>query len=476
MPEVSLFEYIQEDPDLSIFSNMLKITGYDTIMDASQSYTVWAPVNDALTGIDTNDTELVLEIIRNHIARSRYTTSGIVRKSILMLNGKYNEFARESSGFTFGEKAVLKANQPATNGLIHTIDGYAPYANNLWEYIGRTENLDSLREFLYSQEEWDFDAENSVEIGVDTTGLAIYDSIFILKNKVLEKLGAIDKEDSIYTAIMPDNSAWEEAYARTYNYFVFPLDAGSQERQREMAQYTIIRDMLYQGTVTQPGSLDSLVSTSGNVYYEPASLFQGLEGIQMSNGLGYVTSQMPFPDTLSWFRKIQVEAEETDGRENANSLIFLRNSYGSGLDVSKSQYILVDPINTASDPSVKFSIPNTLSATYNIYCVFVPESIVNPSSPLATKVSYKLSYVRRESGSVSTRSITPANNVTSPDQMTRMLVEQLTFPYANVIDEDYSRLTVRLEVVNEVTSAEEQAGEFTRTMRIDCIILEPVLQ
>jgi hypothetical protein len=57
-----------------------------------------------------------------------------------------------------------------------------------------------------------------------------------------------------------------------------------------------------------------------------------------------------------------------------------------------------------------------------------------------------------------------------------MFVDQFDFEFANIIDADFNRVAVKLEVINNVTTQEEQSGNFSRTMRIDCIILEPVMK
>lgn len=471
LSDKTLNELIQGYPDLSIFSKMVRIAGYNKILDASQSYTIWAPVNEALIGVDTTDIELVREIIENHIARSRFTTSDVNNKSVHMLNGKYINFIRQSSGFSFGNNMIIDPNLPAINGLLHIIDGYTPYSNNLWEYIRRTEGLDSLRAYIYSQDKYIFDYENSMEIGYDSSGAPVYDSVFKFSNLVFEKIGAMNTEDSIYTAILPDNTAWNEAYERVINFFNFPENTGSALRQHDLTRFTIVKDMLFKTKVSQPATLDSLVSTSGNVFYNPGYLFN-TEPATLSNGMAYITDKMPYADTMSWFKKIRVEAENTIGRDNSSSNIFLRTSYGTGVNVSNNRYILVDPIS--SEPSVEFSIPNTLSAKYNMYCVFVPGSIVDPSNTIPTKAAFKLKYIRRSSGSTVTTDIKPVNNITDPNGMTKMFIGQFDFEFANVIDEEYDIVAVKLRVVNDVTTAEEQAGTFSRTMRIDCVIFEPV--
>ena len=474
LPDKTVTEYIKENPDLSTFYNMLKITGYDSILSASQSFTVWAPKNNALTGLNISDTELVKKTVQNHITRSRITTSGIDNSFIRMLNSKYVSFAKYQSGYTFGENNLTEANQPAKNGLIHVIDGYAPYVYNLWEYLGATDGLDSLREYIYGQSKEVFDAANSIEIGANENGQVIYDSVFVIWNPVLDKLGSIDVEDSIYTAIMPDNNAWDEAYSRIKGYYNFPNDAGSTNRQRDMTRFTIIQDMLYRGRISEPEKPDSVISTYGNVFYNPDEMFKGLDYETLSNGLAYVTDKMPFTDTSSFFKEIRVEAEQTYGRTNTGSNIFIRSSYGTEFTASNNYYILVDP--TSTSPSVEFSIPNTLSAKYNIYCMFVPAKIIGPGNLTPTKAKFQLTYIRRASGSTFIKRVTPTNNLTNPETFTKMFVDQFDFEYANIIDSENNRIAVKLEVSSAVTTQEEQSGAFTRTMRIDCIILEPVLE
>jgi uncharacterized surface protein with fasciclin (FAS1) repeats len=52
LPDYALYEYIQSQPELSRFAQLLEVSGFDTIIGASQTYTVWAPDNASLDGID----------------------------------------------------------------------------------------------------------------------------------------------------------------------------------------------------------------------------------------------------------------------------------------------------------------------------------------------------------------------------------------------------------------------------------------
>lgn len=477
IPNINLKEYIEQNTQISTFYSILKATGYDEILNSPQSYTVWAPNNDALSGIDLTNTDLITEIVKNHVTRGKFSTSNVSLLPVRMLNGKFVEFAMNNSEYTFGEKTISNADELTSNGFVHILKEYVPTVNNIWSFIEKQERLDSLYKFLYGQSSEIFDPVNSIEIGVNSDGQVVYDSVFKYSNYVLEQLGNIDTEDSTYTVIMPDNNAWIEAYNRIEGYFNFPNDenGGGTIRQRSKTQYTLIQDMIYRGRIEEPGKLSSMISTNGNIFNNPGQLFANVtETFSLSNGIANITSQMPFSDTSSWFKEIKVEGEDLNERTNSNNIVYSRISYGSGLDISNNEYILVDPTSFGS--SVEFAIPNTLSATYNIYCVFVPGSVVDNSDITPTKVKFELTYIRRSSGSTFFKEIIPDINTTYPVGLTKMFVDQFDFEYANVIDEEHDKIAVKLKVINDVTSAEQQAGEYTRTMRIDCIILEPVLK
>lgn len=475
-PEYNLYGFIQSHPGLGKFSQMLEMTGYDTIISASQTYTIWAPTDAALSGISLDDQDLVLEIVINHIARGNFSTSGIVSRPVKMLNGKNIYFEGSAEGYFFGNKNLVESNYRTRNGQVHIIDGYVPYNNNILEFIQRTEGLDSIRQYLSMQDQWIFDSINSQEIRIDSLGNVVYDSIFIFSNIVLDRIGSLGVEDSMYTVIIPDNTGWSEAYLRTKPYFNVPDIFGGPGRGKTFARWSVVRDMVFRDIVEDPSQFSTLESTGKNVFYSPADLFVNAEMYELSNGLGYVTSQMPYPDTSSWFKTIKVEGEYPFGRQNSNSNIYIRTGLGSGLDISDNNYIIVDPtgISNIAQPSVEFPIPNSLSATYNIYCVFVPASVTDPDNMLPNKATFLLTYIRTTTGRTGRQTFIPENNITDPTGLTKMFIGQFDFEFANVQDAEFSTSAVKLEVKNAVTIEEENAGTFSRTMQIDCIIFEPV--
>jgi len=483
--ELNIYEYIQSRAELSTFSQMLKNTGYNVILAESQTYTVWAPNNTALEGVDLNDSALVNRIVKNHITRFSCTTFGIGSKSqtILMLNNKLLPFAKNNVGYTFGGKAIVLSDIATANGIVHILGEYVPYKMNLWEFISKTDGLDSLKTFINSLTKLELDVEKSFQDDI------FVDSIKKETNIVFDRLAALNTEDSIYTAILPDNNAWSEAYSRIFPFYKTQVKDGGIAKQVEKTKLTLISDLFFKGRKTLPIAEDSLESTGGTNFANPDRLFSNAQLTEMSNGLGFVTGQLKNTAVESWYKEIRIEAEWTwYGRATSNYAASQISSIGTGYKVSGGNYISLVPTTSSniSKVFVTFPIPGSLSAKYNIYCVFVPGNIVDVTDTKPNKVKFYLSYINNAgvqvkdaaidiNNTVLTPTATPAIFTTDPTMIHKMLVaKDFEFAFCN---SDYNPadptkpITVSLKVENAVRTTETT---FNRTMRIDCIILEPV--
>lgn len=485
-----LYEYIQSQSDLSTFSKMLEISGYDTILNKPQAYTVWAPVNSGLANVDLTDTTQVADIVKNHISRFSYTTSEIGSKTVFMIASKFLTFKKTETGYSFGGKNLLESDIATNNGVLHKVDGYVPYVSNIWEFIGKTSGLDSLKAYLYSQSTSVFDQAASVEIGTNALNQAVYDSVIIFSNPILDKIGQLQVEDSTFAAILPNNTAWTKVYNQIKsNYKTLAKDGGAAQ-QRLNTQWAIVRNMVFRfnNMTVEPTAYDSLISTSGNVFSPSSYLFEGATKHNLSNGFAYVTDSLRFRAADSWQQPIKVEAENSSyGRSFLYSSLYVRSGLGSIYNVSQTKYLVCEHVNVSkSTPnSVTFPIPNTLSGKYKIYCVFVPSSILSATDLRQYKVKFSLSYINAAGTQVSNAAITsknvvgttsgiPATFTTDASVITKMYVAQFEFPYCNLYTSQsaLTDITVKLKVENATQIIETAA--YDMDLRIDYIILEPV--
>ena len=485
---LNLYQYIQGQTELSTFTKMLNSTGYDTILNKSQTFTVWAPTDQALVNVDLSDTAQVLKIVKNHITRFSYTTSGITSKTILMLDNKLIAFAKGAGGYTFGGKTIVQSDVATKNGIIHVLSEYAPYKMNIWEFLNKADGIDSVRNYINSLTILQLDTAASYKDGYFVS------DVYKSTNKALTYLGKFKTEDSIYTAILPDNAAWSEAFSRILPFYNTLEKDGGVPAQIANTKWTIIQDLFFRGVKSLPIATDSIYSTYGHGFSNPNRLFEGAQATEMSNGLSYVTGKLKNSATESWFKEIRIEGEDAlDGRSTSNYTATSVTSIGTGFNISKGYYVRLDPTTSSSISKlfVMFPIPNTLSAKYDIYCVFVPTSIVDPTDVRPNKVRFYLSYVNSMGVQVTNASVDINHTVQLPTQASAiftttptsapeeiLVVSGFQFPYSNLVKRlDYiSSLlpTVSLKVENASGVTKAELENFNRTLRIDCIILKPV--
>lgn len=453
MSDKSLSDYIQSQPDMGKFYQMMEIAGYDSILDGTQTFTVWVPSNTALQNIDLTDTEAVKELVINHVSRFSHSTSGVTSEKIYMLSKKFVLFAKTGGSYYFGSSQLTGLNVSTKNGIIHTISGFEKYESNIWESLDRIEEIDSLRNFYNS--------------------LTVVNEFGDESNYILQYLGRLDNEDSLYTVLFPKNNAWIKSYDKIKNYYKTLPSQNSELFTRVYTNLAIVTNNIFR-TKFDPSLFDSIISTAGNKFYNPSRLFANTLPVSASNGMIYVADSLTFKANESWHNEIRIEAEDPSyGRLSTNANVYFRSSEGTQFSASKKRYIIVDPTtsSTISKVSVTFPIPNTLSAKYKIYCVFVPELIADANSHRPFTANFFIDYVDAK-GAVKKNISIASNKTTDPDNITKLYIGEFEFPFCNIYNGVNNDTSVKLKVENAVTTS--QTTTKSRVMRIDCIILEPV--
>lgn len=231
----TLWENISTNPNLSDFASVLQRVGYDEVLSASQTYTVWAPVNgsfntDSLKNV--SDAKVEKEFVMNLIANYTHKETDTNDTTIYMLNEKLLKFGnKNTSALTFDAQSVLPNvdnasiyNYPSINGLLYTVAAPATFRYNAYEII--SELADEASNFFAYTKRYEtvlLDEANSVK-GEIRDGVQHYDdSVLITRNSFIEGTlrAEADNEDSLYTILIPNDAAWENAYnaiSKYYNY------------------------------------------------------------------------------------------------------------------------------------------------------------------------------------------------------------------------------------------------------------------
>jgi hypothetical protein len=480
----NLFDYIKSRNDLSIFQDLIQKTGYDSILNQSKAYTVWAPTNTALEGnpilLDTANWK---NLVGNHIASYTHPVSQADSMTITMQNGKRLLYNYETATATMDGYTLIEKDKATNNGLVQVMNDVLPYRYNQWENILTISDLDSLRAYVLSMNKKTLDRNRSFDNGV------FIDSFFITTNQILSYLGDFNLEDSIYTSILPNNAAWIDAYNRISPYFKTKPTDGGAVTQRANTQWNLVHDLFFWGRINAPTGDSVLVSTNWNKLINPDSLFMNSEKMILSNGYGYKTSKLYHKPKDSWCKEIRVEAENsTGGRTSTNFDITSLSSLGTKFSASRNNYIYCKPTSTSalSPLTVTFPIPNTLSTKYNIYAVFIPTVITDTTDKRPYKLEFSISLNANTAAPLYTKLNVP-KNVTDSISITKLLLaKNYEFLTTNLISsgggiaatktpkEATTPITIGLKIKNIAGTTPAEIKNFNRGMRIDCLILEPV--
>lgn len=487
--ELNILDYMKSRSELSKFVELLEFTGYADTLALSQSFTVFALTNEALADLNLNESNkenLKLQT-GNHLASYSQTSSGYFKA----FNGKYLYLLQYGDKYVYQGIEIKEPNILTKNGLIHIMDSPVPYVFNIWEFIQNSSSIETFKDYLNSLTELVLDEENSY----DQDNVFI-DSVMMEENRFLTKLGDINDELYSWTMIVPTNTAWNETYNKIFPFYR-SLDKiennkivkTGEELQEERAKWAVTQDCLFAGLITNPGELDSLISKNGNVFKDPAYLFENTTRYNLSNGYAYVTDHINNKMEDSWLKTLEVEAESDfySLRSNTNCNLIPYSSFGTNITASNNYYTRFENLPTSdfSKVSARFPIPNTLAnVKYNIYCVFIPISAIDTTDQRPYKLNFYLSYIDNNGNKVTDVAVKVDNPATEPGKVTKKLIaENFEFPYCDQISQEAitnsnysSDINVFLKVENAATVREERNGVYSRNVAIDCIILEPVIE
>ena len=542
----SLWEAIRNNSELSNFSSVIEATGYDKSLGSSQVFTVFAPTNanfskseaDELIAqykqekktVNDADNTVIKEFVQNHIALYNHSVSPSSNDSIVLMNGKYavlKSGALDNSSFQL-------TNQLYGNGVLFTVSEPVHYSANVFEYMRKDAELDSVRAFLYNP--WfyykKFNPASSVEGGIDELGRTIYlDSAFVQRNDLFEELGEINSEDSTYWMVVPTNDQWRLLLEQYEPYFKYDTRIGNQLTVGSLDSliYTNTRMAILKGTTfsrtvnknifagVKSSGIDSVYSTNavldynlrntkwGNnfnyfQYFNPLAsggVLDEADSVSCSNGRVMKVHDWKLNQLQTFNRWIVVQAESagsikeisTSTDKNGNIVPMASNINRSVTNneykkhVWNSSFVEFQP-TTTSPYDVTFNIKNVLSNMgYDIYLVSAPAAAAdsNAVDTLGTKLRCSLKYYDHDGKAITellTSKHTPrasSSNIieTKGTEMDYILLaEDYKFPVCTYgVKEDEPE--VRLFVENRTLNSDLRDGKFNKITRIDCILLVP---
>lgn len=532
----SLWTTIEANPDLSNFASVARAAGYDKTLGSSQAFTVFAPVNadfsadEAQALIQTynaekaantrdRDNTTIKEFLQNHIALYDHSVATSGSDSVVMLNGKYQMLTPS----TFAGQSLLSSNQACANGVLFTVAGRATFAPNVFEYLSKDADLDSVAAFLNSFNEYEFDASSSVPGDINENGQTEYlDSVVNLENdELFENLGRINSEDSSFWMLAPTNEVWNQYVPQFEKYFVYDNTVGKRDSiQWANARFALLKGIVFSRTKNTDASLqDSAMSTLAVSYsnryraygsyddkyyqydhpYGEGGIFTGTTNEECSNGQVMKVPDWKILPTQTFLQTIRVEGENGDrdsvDTESTNMPVTYTVQSNSPYysQVSNHSYVQISPSGRSNQATAYFSIPNLLSnVPYDIIIRTAPalagDTLSTDDERLPCRFRVRLRYQNADGTKVETARLwqTIASNVyttqDSVDTFTFTCVNEkasdlITIPYTTYDPSDDGRLglTTKAELVIDTRASSTQVNrhQYNRILRIDEIIFRP---
>lgn len=396
----NLLQAINDNPDLSEFSQYLSKTGFDKVIASSKTFTVWAPTNEALGQLDPaelKDTAKLRLLIANHIAFRAYATA-MAKPAIRVktLSGKYVTF----SGTQVNDADIVQGDTYANNGMLHVIDKALIPEMNIWDYL-MTDYGSSLQgKALQDLEYMYVDPDSAELVGLDPqTGEPIYKpgTGLVKRNRFLQRVN-ISSEDSSLTYLILADAAFTDEVNKLTPYFT---DSTAQETD-SLTKWNIVKDLAFRGIYSPDSLPPTLYSANDSVQFH---LDKGaiIKTQKVSNGIVYVVNRLSY-DMPTKIKPVILEGEQFYDRMDPDAGYTIRKRRIPGTD-SIFNDIYMDNYGLAS---YWLRYPTTLnSVTYHVYWVafndfqtgtfpmrigFNPHADTAYADPAAVKFADELDY------------------------------------------------------------------------------------
>ena len=294
----NLYELLLANSDVSTFVKVLDATGYDEKLAADMNYTVFAPSNSALAGLDLNNTEKLKEWILNYVSEKiAYTDkSGIFDiKQIQMLNTKY---VSVNNNLVSGAK-VSEWNIAAKNGVLHIVDSTIEDRMNIWQYLQSLTN-EPIVDFIASFSERTMDMERSIQTGVNGDGKPVYDTVWANINTLLDN-SPLARESATATFVLPSQDGLDALKVKYAKYFA----QKDTEKLDSVITREIISDMILR---------NYKIEADGR-YYNNSGVLVDIkvgditESYTASNGIVYKVNAVAVKMFQNKIRPVTIEAE-----------------------------------------------------------------------------------------------------------------------------------------------------------------------
>ncbi|OCX52130.1 hypothetical protein BEL04_11600 [Mucilaginibacter sp. PPCGB 2223] len=379
----TLARQISETGDLSQFNNCLVKTGYDKVLASSNSFTVWAPTDNAMKNIDPSiltDTAKLKKFVQNHISHQAY----FVRMpqpslKIRTLSGKNITFTATA----FDDANIVKADVYVNNGVLHTIDAASAPKPNAYEYL-----LSSVgskqKAFIQGLFHTETDTSKGVKLYTDpATKKTVFQpgtTFPVTKNTYFQRVSDISSEDSLVTYIILNDQAYDAERAKMGKYYTVTSSAASTDTA---TQFAVVKDLVINHVYDINSLPDSMLSVGGVKIHLDKSAIVSTQ--QLSNGVAYVVNSISYTLFQNKIPNIIIQGEAPDSLRVPSAVSIKTKKTPAGVKYTDIQSA---SITSSPDPLYYYRYkPVVNSVKYQVYWRAVNDIL---TAPFNMKVDFSL--------------------------------------------------------------------------------------
>jgi len=500
--ELTLWDAIQQRSDLSDFAQVLEKTmvfrqhkktpvSYADLLKGGRSFTLFAPVNgtfnkDSILSLVTTangDSAVERFFIMNHLSQNLVSADG-TEKNFRLLNYKNASFADNK----VNNVGFRESNIHSKNGIMHVMDRQLPYMMTIYETLVALPQFKSHGEFLASYNEDEFNESASVSSGI-VDGKKIYiDSVMIERNKLMDRVGRLNAEDSLYYVVIPTEAGWNKAWNTAFECFKYPKTNKDADSLQHFYAYCALMDDAVYSYYQQKAHIESRaypytwiksyayperqVIYNYDYPFSPTGIFgSAKERYQCSNGMIFASDEWVFDPTWTYNTYRFVEGE------NESSVISYTYCTMTKIDalgdsISSRAFTHIKPSGGNSNWNVTYKLTNALSTTYDVYVRVLPKSVTGGENKRPCRFTATINYYDEEGKEqhYTFNNGTPIN--TNPNIVDVVKVGTFKIPTCNYGQGDGGQPSITLTCS---IRANENA-KYDRNFYLDEIILDPVVK